>query len=70
MTTENSTAKLSRIRTNMAQCPSIVYTVTRTELKALLLDTDGWVLSWGYIWDIKSKSLGAGVYSVSLVKRS
>ena len=41
-------------------------TMSKKDLKELLLNLDGWVLSCGYGWDIKSKHLGAGIYKVSL----
>lgn len=44
-------------------------TLTKKELKETLLSTDGWIFSCGEAWDIKSKSLGAGVYKVYLEKR-
>jgi hypothetical protein len=44
-------------------------TMTRKDLKETLLATDGWVLSCGEIFDIKSKHLGAGVYRISLEER-
>ena len=45
-------------------------TMDRKHLKETLLHTDGWVLSCGYMWDIQSKSLGAGVYRVTLKKKN
>lgn len=44
-------------------------TMTRNQLKETLLATDGWVMACGRIWDIRSKHLGAGVYSVYLKLR-
>ena len=41
-------------------------TMDRKDLKELLLSTDGWILSCGRMYNIKSKSLGAGVYRVTL----
>lgn len=49
---------------------NIQQTMTRKELKETLLATDGWVMACGYLWDVKSKHLGAGVYSIRLEKRS
>ncbi len=49
--------------------PYISYTKTRKELKQLLLETQGWMFYNGYMWDINSKHLGAGVYKVWMVKR-
>lgn len=36
------------------------------DLRQVLLETGGNVMACGYLWDIKSKHLGAGVYKVSL----
>lgn len=44
-------------------------TMTRKQLKETLLDTDGYTMACGHLWDIKSKHLGAGVYRVSLSQR-
>jgi len=44
-------------------------TMDRKDLKELLLATDGWVLACGSIYDIATKSLGAGVYRVTLKRR-
>ena len=44
-------------------------TMSRKDLKELLLATDGWVMACGEIFDIKSEHLGVGVYKVSLKKR-
>ena len=43
-------------------------TMDRKDLKELLLETDGQVICCGRLYDIKAKSLGAGVYRVTLVK--
>ena len=44
-------------------------TLTRKQLRETLLDTDGYVMACGRLWDIKSKHLGAGVYRISLARR-
>jgi len=44
-------------------------TMDRKDLKELLLSTSGWVTACGEIYDIKNKSLGAGVYKVFLKRR-
>lgn len=44
-------------------------TMTKKELKDTLLSSDGWIFAHGEAWDIKSKSLGAGVYKVFLEKK-
>jgi hypothetical protein len=41
-------------------------TLTRKELQEFLLAYDGRILACGNMFDIKSKSLGAGVYKVYL----
>ena len=58
----------------MKTLPSIFYvapssattTMSRKDLKELLLETDGWVMSCGHAWDIKGKQIGAGVWKVLL----
>lgn len=44
-------------------------TMTRRQLKETLLYTDGLVFACGYLRDIVSEHLGAGVYRVILKKR-
>jgi len=44
-------------------------TMPRKELKEILLSTGGWIMACGYMWDIVSKHIGAGVYRVSLKMR-
>lgn len=44
-------------------------TVETKDLKELLLATGGSVIARGMLWDIKSQSLGAGVYRVSLKRK-
>jgi len=41
----------------------------RKNLKELLLSTSGWIIACGETYDIKSESLGAGVYRVFLKRR-
>jgi len=43
--------------------------VTRKELHELLMSTGGDVLINGYIYDIKSKHMGAGAYKVTVKRR-
>lgn len=43
-------------------------TMTSKELKETLLYTEGNIMACGELWDIKSKSLGAGVYKIWLKK--
>ena len=47
---------------------STTTTMTTKELRTLLLYNEGRILACGDLWDIKSKSLGAGVYRVWLKK--
>ncbi len=44
-------------------------TMNKKDLHDTLLATDGWILACGYLWDIQSQHIGAGVYKVSLAKR-
>ena len=39
------------------------------DLRELLLETSGWIIACGTIYDIKNESLGAGVYKVFLKGR-
>ena len=41
-------------------------TMTRKELRVLLLSTDGKIITYGRLRSIKSKHIGAGVYEVTL----
>lgn len=41
-------------------------TVDKKQLKEILMETGGNIIACGYVWDIKSKHLGAGVYKISL----
>jgi len=41
-------------------------TITRKELRELLLETEGQVVIQGRLKDIKSKHLGVGVYRVTV----
>lgn len=40
--------------------------VTTKQLREIMLATGGNIVACGYVWDIKRKSLGAGVYNISL----
>lgn len=44
-------------------------TMIKKDLKETLLATGGWVIAYGECWNIKSNHLGAGVYSVTLVRK-
>ncbi len=59
------------------QLPNVFYTMPRyanttmetKDLKEILLSTDGWVFAQGYLFDVCSKAIGAGVHKVWLEKR-
>ena len=44
-------------------------TLTRAELRRVLLDTGGTIQRYGYLCDLKAKHLGAGVYRVIAEER-
>lgn len=50
----------------LASMPSGHTTLPTKQLRELLLETGGQVMARGSLYDIKSRSLGAGVYDVSL----
>lgn len=52
------------MRENFALNPNFQTTMTRQQLSKLLLDSGGNLFCRGYLRDIKSKHLGAGVYKV------
>jgi len=43
--------------------------MTRKQLREVLIKHEGWLFIMGYIYDIKSKHLGAGAYRVHLEQR-
>lgn len=43
---------------------------TREVVRRVMLDTDGVMMAHGKLWDIKAKSLGAGIYQLSLKERN
>lgn len=52
---------------HLASMPKIAHaTVTTKELREIMLRTGGQMLAQGDLWDIQKKSLGAGVYRISL----
>ena len=52
---------------HLASMPGVSHTtMTRKQLQALLLDTDGQVMAAGGLWEVASKHLGAGIYRVYL----
>jgi hypothetical protein len=44
-------------------------TMTKEDLKELLLATEGCIMACGQSWNIISEDIGADVYKVRLVKR-
>jgi hypothetical protein len=60
----------SRLLDMLASAPYMNATVTSAVAKQFLLKTGGRILARGESFDVKAKSLGAGVYRVSLVRRS
>ena len=44
-------------------------TVTRKQLREILLETGGSVFRWGLLCNIKSEHLGAGVYRIRLTPK-
>ena len=50
--------------------PAVANMTVRTkELQELLLNTEGWVIARGRMWEIKHKSIGPGIYRVSLKQK-
>ncbi len=43
--------------------------VRRGLMQEILLYTDGTMFLQGYMWNVKSTELGAGIYSISLERR-
>jgi hypothetical protein len=41
-----------------------------SEYRGILKSTEGYILTHGCLWDIVGKDLGAGMYRVSLKRRS
>lgn len=60
---------MNHLPMNFYTIPKTNTTMTRKHLKETLLSTNGWIMSCGYAWDIKSKYLGAGVYKVFLKEK-
>lgn len=44
--------------------------VSREVYREMLLSTEGWIMAQGYSWDLVGKSLGVGVYRVTLRRRA
>jgi hypothetical protein len=50
----------------LASMPRGHTTLSRVEAQKLMIDTGGQILCQGHLYEIKLKSLGAGVYRASL----
>ncbi len=62
---------MTELSNNFYTCPDYAsQTVTRKDLKDILLKTDGKILSQGRMRTLKSKHLGAGVYRITLEARN
>ena len=57
-------AETERALYNLCSMAAANGTLTRRQLRALLLSSGGWITCRGHIRDIRSKQLGAGVYRV------
>lgn len=67
---EDVDAEASRIADFLVSIPANGNTTTTTKVfKAMLLKYDGCLMSHGYLWDIKGKKMGPGVYRISLERR-
>jgi len=44
-------------------------TMDRKDLREILLETSGWIIACGEIYDIKNEHLGAEVYKVFLKRK-
>lgn len=60
------TKEQSRQLNFLAGCPVGTTTMTESDLKTVLMETGGNMLACGRLYDIVGKSIGAGVYKVSL----
>ena len=54
----------------LASMPAGNATLTARDLRSLLLNTGGIMMARGYLYDIRSQSLGAGVYRVTLRRKN
>lgn len=59
----------NQILNSLAARPSGNAMATHKEVKEIMLSTSGWMMARGNLYDIKAKSLGAGVYRVTLSSR-
>lgn len=63
------TPESHRIINFLAGMPSGNSTITKEQLKEILLSTGGWMMACGRMYDIESKHLGAGIYKIFLKER-
>ena len=63
--------KKINLNNNFYNMPEIAQTtMTRKDLRELLLDSYGKILSCGRLWDIKSRHIGTGIYKVFLERKN
>lgn len=61
----------NRILDYLASVPVYANTTTSRRVANKMLSlTDGWIMARGEMWDVKVKSLGVGVYRVTLEKKA
>jgi len=60
------TAEADRIISSFASSPNVKHRASNKVTKRILIN--GPYLLNGRMWDVKAKSLGAGIYELSLVK--
>lgn len=58
----------NRVLQFLANMPTGHTTLDAKSFREILLETGGQIMARGSLYDIKGKSLGAGVYSVRLVR--
>lgn len=63
--TEYSAEVVASMR-HLASMPQAHVTMTRDDVKAMLLGTGGNMLARGTLYDFKCRDIGAGVYKVTL----
>jgi hypothetical protein len=56
----------NRILDNFARCPGTHTTCEKPVLREIMLQTGGQLMANGQLYDIHKRSLGAGVYRLSL----
>lgn len=60
-----------RALNNLASFPDAAAPAVPTAVyREMLLSTDGWIMAQGYSYDLIGKSLGGGVYRVTLRRRA